>query len=77
MVMIMSVSALGSAVALAPTPAIAQASVRTASGDYTKPTASTSQVKDSDGDYKPSSASPAATGSSAVLTALNSLQIGG
>jgi hypothetical protein len=73
----MSVSGIGSAaLPVAPT-AVASTSVRNVTGDYTKPTPLTSQVKDSDGDYKPIATSPAASSSSAVQSALASLQSGG
>jgi hypothetical protein len=77
MEMRMSVSAISSAASIASPPAVAASGARSLNGDYTKPTPLTSQVKDSDGDYKPTSSSPAASSSSAVLSALTSLQTGG
>lgn len=73
----MSVSAISSAPPIASPTAVAASSAPVLGGDKAKPSALTSQTKDSDGDYKPTSSSPAAMSSSAVLSALTSLQNGG
>ncbi len=77
MEMKMSVSAIGSAAPIVSSTPVAASSARAPDGDYNKRGPLTSQVKDSDGDYKAASSSPAATSSSAVLSALTSLQNGG
>jgi len=73
----MSVSAISSIPPAAPAPVVAPPNARAVGGDFKKPGAQTAQVKDSDGDYKPVSASPAASSSSAVQSALATLQAGG
>ncbi len=72
----MSVSSINTAAQTAAVSKAATTSTRASDGDYKVRSAATSQTKDADGDYK--AAKPAAaTSSSAVQSAVNTLVKGG
>ena len=75
----MSVAAVSSPPAPAPTspPTATVATARSGDGDYKTRSAHTSQIKDADGDYKPLTSSAAAQSSPSVQATVTSLKMGG